>query len=192
MIVENVGRTLWNGSGGVIRDTREEEGTGSCFSDKVELRISWWCVYDIPQGREQLEEKADDEQKETAYCQRKRAIGRGHTPSPAHRRAQCGTQHEEQSGRPRALLDIIVERIFVALSQRPQRGCPLHHVPHTQDHDPDEVEEQSNDEKALHARPASSDVLFTARCPCAVHQKRRRGMHTQQRPPTKVAVAHAR
>ena len=33
MIVENVGRTLWNGSGGVIRDTREEEGTGSCFSE---------------------------------------------------------------------------------------------------------------------------------------------------------------
>ena len=41
MILENVGKTLWNGSGGVIRDTREEEGTGACFSDKAELRISW-------------------------------------------------------------------------------------------------------------------------------------------------------
>jgi hypothetical protein len=144
-------------------------------------------------SREQLEEKSDDEQKETIHRQRKRAIERWLTPSPALRRTQFGTQHEEQSGRPRALLDIIVERIFVALPERPQRGGTLHHFPHAQDHDPAEIEEQANDEKALHAWPASGDVLLTAGCPCAVHyqsRRDRRGMHTQQRPPKKVAVSH--
>ena len=74
-----------------------------------ELRVSLWCAYDTPHCHEQLEEKSDDETKETIHCQWKRSIGWGLTPSPALRRTQCGTKHKKQSGTPRALLDIIVE-----------------------------------------------------------------------------------
>jgi hypothetical protein len=103
---------------------RERRVASSSLRDRVlllkfELRASLWCAYDTPQCREPLEEKSDDEQKETIHCQRKRSIGRRLTPSPALHRTQFGTKHEEQSGRPRALLDIIVERIFGALPERP-------------------------------------------------------------------------
>jgi len=72
-----------------------------------------------PHCRKQLEEKSDDEAKETGHRQWKRAIGWGLTPSPALHRTQFGTKHKKQSGTPRALLDIMVERIFVALPERP-------------------------------------------------------------------------
>jgi hypothetical protein len=50
------------------------------------------------------------------------------------------------------LLDIIVKGIVGVLSERPQGGCPLHHCPHTYEHDAEEIKEQTNDEQALHAR----------------------------------------
>jgi hypothetical protein len=63
------------------------------------------------------------------------------------------------------LLDIIVERIFGALSERPQRGGLLHHYPHTHDHDAEESEEQTKDAQALHAQFASREGVGTAGCP---------------------------
>jgi hypothetical protein len=66
---------------------------------------------------------------------------------------ECGTQPEEGSDIPRALLDIIFKRILVALLERPQGGCTLEHFPNTEDYHPDEVEEQSNHGEELHAQP---------------------------------------
>ena len=65
-----------------------------------ELRVSLWCAYDTPKCREPLEEKFDDEPKETIHRQRKRAIERWLTPSPALRRTQFGTQHEARLAPP--------------------------------------------------------------------------------------------
>src|SRR5215467_5683201 len=141
---------------------------GSRLTDKAEPRVSLWCVYDLTQYREQLEKQSDDEQQETVHRERKRSIRRWLTPSPALRRFEFGAQDEEKSGIPRTMLDIVVELIFGALSERPQRGGTLHHFPQTQDHNFDEIEEQANDKKALHSRPASRDVLVTTGFPCAV------------------------
>src|SRR6266436_9501773 len=95
------------------------------------------------QCREQLEEKSDNEQDEAVHAQRKGSIRRRLTLRLNRASTECGTKYEERSDIPGALLDIIVERISIALLQRPQGGCTLEHFPNTQDHHSNEVEEQS-------------------------------------------------
>jgi hypothetical protein len=70
------------------------------------------------------------------------------------------------------LLDIIVKRIGIALLERSQGGYALHHFPHTQDDHPDEVEEQSNHGKELHAPPVCKAVSFNAGFPYSVDDEK--------------------
>src|SRR6266478_1362852 len=101
------------------------------------------------QYREHLEEQSHDEEAEPVHGQRKGSIERRLTLHLAFRSAKCGTQYEERSDIPGSLLDVIVKRLFVALPERPQRGCTFHHFPNPQDHDPHEVEDQTNHDEEL-------------------------------------------
>src|SRR5215813_15123314 len=132
---------------------------------------SLWHAYSTDQCRHKLEEKSDNEEAEPVHGQRKGSIERRLTLSFAFRRAECGTQPEERPDIPGSLLDIIFKRIFVALLERAQRGCTLHHFPHTQYHHPDEVEEQSHHGKELHAPPVYRCVSFTAGFPSSVYDE---------------------
>jgi hypothetical protein len=120
-----------------------------------------WCGYSYIKCREQLQEKSDNEEAEPIHGQRKDSIRWRLTLRPNRSNTECGTQPEERSDIPGPLLDIIVKRIFVALLERPQGGCPLHHFPKTQDHHPDKVEEQSNHGEDFHAPPVYRCVSFT-------------------------------
>jgi hypothetical protein len=125
------------------------------YIGRTQLCVSLWCTYDTGECREQLEEKSQNEQDETVHGPRKGAIGRWFTPSPALRSTKFGTQCEEVPDIPGALLDIIVERIGIALLEIPQGGCTFHHFPNTQDHHPDQVESigKSNGEYRKIKRP---------------------------------------
>src|SRR2546426_8619384 len=88
------------------------------------------------QRREQLEEKANDEEAEPVHGQWKDSIRRRLTLRLNCSSTECGTQPEEGSDIPGSLLDVIVERFSIALLQRPQRACTLEHFPHPQGHPP--------------------------------------------------------
>jgi hypothetical protein len=134
---------------------------------------SLWHAYDTVQCREQLEEKSHDEQGEPIYGRRKGSIRRRLTLRLNRRSAECGTQPEEGSDIPEALLDIIFKRIFVALLERPQSGGALSYFPNTEDDYPDEVEEQSNHGEELHTPPVYKCVWFNAGFPYRVDDQRR-------------------
>jgi hypothetical protein len=76
-----------------------------------------------------VEKKADNEEAETVHGQRKGSIRRRLTPSTAFRSAKCGPQYEEVSDIPGPLLDIIIERIGIALLERPQSVCTFEYFP---------------------------------------------------------------
>jgi len=128
--------------------------------------VSLGCAGGTAQCSDQLEEQSSDEQAETKYGQRKRVIGgwltQWPTPRTALRRTEFRTKHKEGSGIPGAVLDIIVERIFVALPEMPQRGSASRHSSNPQDHHPEEVEEQSKYSDDLHARSACRLLWFPA------------------------------
>ena len=109
--------------------------------------MSLYCAGGTAQCSDKLQEKSSDEQAETEHGQRKRPIGRWltqwHTLSPTLPRTEFRTKHKEGSGIPGSVLDIIVERIFVALSEMPQVCGASRHFPNTQDHNSKEVEEKS-------------------------------------------------
>ena len=109
--------------------------------------MSLYCAGGTAQCSDQLEEQASDEQAETTHGHRKRVIGRWltqwPTPRTAPRRTEFRTKHQEGSRIPGSVLDIIVERIFVALSEMPQGCGASRHFPNTQDHNSKEVEEKS-------------------------------------------------
>ena len=65
------------------------------------------------------------------------------TSSTALQSTELRTQHEQESGIPGSLLDIIVKRIWVALLEVPQGCCASRHFPNPKDYHPDDVEEQS-------------------------------------------------
>ena len=131
-----------------------------------------WHMCDTVQYRKQLEEQSDDEQEETVDRQRKCSIGWRLMLRPNRSSTECGTQPEERADIPGSLLHIIVKRIFGALLERSQGGCPLHHFPYTQDDHPDEVEQQSNHGEKLHAPPLSRCVSSTAGFPSDVDDEK--------------------
>jgi hypothetical protein len=132
---------------------------------RVERCGALWRACGTAQCREQLEEQAHDNQEETEHCPRKLAIGRRlmqrNTASPALQSTEFSTQHEQGSGIPGSLLDIIVKRIWIALLEIPQGCCVSRHFPNPKDHHPDDVEEQSKQYEALHTRPMCRLLSWT-------------------------------
>ena len=128
--------------------------------------MSLGCAGGTAQCSDTLEEQSSDEQAETKHGQRKRAIGewltQWPTPRTAPRRTEFCTKHKEGSGIPGSVLDIIVEGIFVALSEMPQRGSAPRHFPNPQDHNPEEIEEKSKYGDDLHAQSACRLWSFPA------------------------------
>ncbi len=144
------------------------------YIGRTQLGVSLWCTYDTGECCEHLEEKSDDEEAETIHGQRKGSIRRRLTLHLDCSSTECGTQPEKRSDIPGPLLDIIVERIWVALLEIPQGGCTLPHLPNPQDYHPDEVEKQTNHGEELHARPMYRCVAFTTRSSSGVDDQRRR------------------
>ena len=95
---------------------------GVYIGGRAQLCVSLWWTYDTIQCREQLEDKSHDEQDETVHDQRKGSIRRRLTPRTALRSTKCGTQDEEVPDIPGPLLDIIIERIGIALLESSQPG----------------------------------------------------------------------
>jgi hypothetical protein len=67
------------------------------------------------QYREHLEEQSHDEEAEPVHGQRKGSIGQRLTLRLKCSSTKCGTQDEEVPDIPGPLLDIIMERIGIAL-----------------------------------------------------------------------------